>query len=121
METVGKRCRDINAISVIEWRISVSGTLLSGINVALTGHPRRYGKDTPFSRYRPPRRKENIRKGVSGRKGKKTTKSLREEKARGRRRGGKRQNERIAGWGSCVVCSGQYRLSPPSWPRRAPS
>jgi len=59
--------RDINTTSVIEWRVSVSGALSSGINVALTGHPRCYGKDTPFSRYRPPRRK----KDTEGRDGKK--------------------------------------------------
>lgn len=76
--------RYINAISVIEWRISVSGTLSSGINVALTGHPRRCGKDTPFSRYRPPRRKGEHGRESRGEMKKGRRRVDREEKARER-------------------------------------
>lgn len=111
---------DINTISVIEWRVSVAGALSSGINVALTGHPRCYGKDTPFSRYRPPRRKKN----TEGRReeAKRTAKiGRKEERASEIHR--MRQSRKIesAGWGRYVVCSGQYGLSPSPWPRRAPS
>lgn len=62
MKIVGKGY-SINTISVIEQRTSVSAAFSSSINVALTGHPRRYEKDTPFSRYRPPRRKKNTEGG----------------------------------------------------------
>lgn len=107
-------------ISVIEWHVSVSGALSSDINVVLTGHPRCYGKDTPFSRYRPPRRKKN----TEGRReeAKRTAKiGRKEERASEIHR--MRQSRKIesAGWGQYVVCSGQYGLSPSPWPRRAPS
>lgn len=84
---VDENCRktilNINTISVIEQRTSVSGALSSGINVALTGHPRRY-EDTPFSRYRPPRRKKNTKGGQE--EAKRTMKKERERKKEGGRK-----------------------------------
>jgi len=94
-------------ISVIEWRVSVSGALSPGINVALTGHPRCYGKDTPFSRYRPPRCKKN----TEGRREEaKRMRKIGRKEERGRVKDGTRQSGKIesAGWGRYVVCSGQY-------------
>lgn len=72
-------------ISVIEWRASVSGTLLPCINMALTGHPRRYRKDTPFSRYRPPRCRKNTEERRKELKKRQSEKGRRRERKKDRK------------------------------------